>query len=72
LTNTARFAVAFAILALASGCGPRVLVQPSSFEPKRVNYIYFVEQQPGKDSRLYRCEILPDNRVDCAVQFDLD
>jgi hypothetical protein len=64
----ARVAVALAL----GGCGPRIIVQPSSAEAKHLNYVYFVEQEAGKDSRLKRCEILPDNRVDCAVEFDLD
>ena len=72
---TRAFVVPSATLALffsMSGCTPtRLLIQPQSFEPRELGYIYFVEQEAQKDSRLERCEIQPDNTVKCAVQFDL-
>ncbi|HYP88506.1 MAG TPA: hypothetical protein VEQ59_10135 [Polyangiaceae bacterium] len=55
-----------------AGCGtPRELLQPASAEAKEFNYIYFVEQEQKKDSRLKRCEIAADNTAKCAVMFDL-
>ncbi|HYJ07656.1 MAG TPA: hypothetical protein VEX18_01570 [Polyangiaceae bacterium] len=64
--------VTLAGLGLLAGCAPpRVLVQPASAEAKELNYIYFVEQEQNKDSRLKRCEITADNSTKCAVQFDL-
>lgn len=64
--------IALAGLGMVAGCAPpRVLVQPSSAEAKEFNYIYFVEQEQNKDSRLKRCEIAADNSAKCAVQFDL-
>ena len=66
------FLVALIGLAIGAGCAPpRVLVQPRSAEAKELNYIYFVEQEQNKDSRLKRCEINADNTAKCAVQFDL-
>ncbi|HEY3820455.1 MAG TPA: hypothetical protein VGL81_24990 [Polyangiaceae bacterium] len=63
---------ALALLLSTGGCEPtRALVQPRSVEPKELGYIYFIEQEAQKDSRLKRCEILPDNSVKCAVEFDL-
>jgi hypothetical protein len=57
---------------LAVGCAPpRELIQPASAEAKEFNYIYFVEQEQKKDSRLKRCEIASDNSAKCAVMFDL-
>ena len=54
------------------GCGvPRELIKPASAEAKEFNYIYFVEQEQKKDSRLKRCEINADNTAKCAVMFDL-
>ncbi len=56
----------------AAGCAPpRELIQPASAEAKEFNYIYFVEQEQKKDSRLKRCEINADNTAKCAVMFDL-
>jgi hypothetical protein len=67
-----RSPAALALLLSTGGCEPgRSLVQPRSFEPKELGYIYFVEQEPQGESRLKRCEILPDNSVKCAVEFDL-
>lgn len=67
--------LAFLMLAVATaavGCAPpRELIQPASAEAKEFNYIYFVEQEQKKDSRLKRCEINPDNTAKCAVMFDL-
>jgi hypothetical protein len=69
--------MAFLLLAVtaataAVGCAPpRELIQPSSAEAKEFNYIYFVEQEQKKDSRLKRCEIAADNTAKCAVMFDL-
>ncbi len=58
--------------ALGAGCAPpRELIQPASAEAKEFNYIYFVEQEQKKDSRLKRCEIAADNSAKCAVMFDL-
>lgn len=55
-----------------NGCAvPRELIQPASAEAKEFNYIYFVEQEQKKDSRLKRCEINADNTAKCAVMFDL-
>lgn len=54
-------------LLLLSGCSQRVLVQGRTHD----SHIYFVEQENGRDSRLKRCEIRPDNQAVCAVQFDL-
>jgi hypothetical protein len=62
---------ALALLLSEGGCASRLLVQPRSFEPKDLGYIYFVEQEGQSASRLKRCELLPDNSVKCAVQFDL-
>jgi hypothetical protein len=67
---------AFLTLALVAltgsvGCTPRLLLQPASAEAKELNYIYFVEQEEKKDSRLKRCEINADNTTKCAVMFDL-
>lgn len=57
---------------LSVGCAPpRELIQPASAEAKEFNYIYFVEQEQKKDSRLKRCEINADNTAKCAVMFDL-
>ncbi len=50
---------------------PRELIKPASAEAKEFNYIYFVEQEQKKDSRLKRCEINADNTAKCAVMFDL-
>ncbi len=56
----------------AVGCAqPRELIQPRSAVAQEFNYIYFVEQEQKKDSRLKRCEINADNTAKCAVQFDL-
>ena len=56
----------------AVGCAqPRELIQPRSATAQELNYIYFVEQEQKKDSRLKRCEINADNTAKCAVQFDL-
>lgn len=58
--------------ALGVGCAPpRELIQPASAEAKEFPYIYFVEQEEKKDSRLKRCEINADNTAKCAVMFDL-
>lgn len=63
-------AVTFA--AIGVGCAPpRELIQPASAEAKELPYIYFVEQEQKKDSRLKRCEIAADNTAKCAVMFDL-
>jgi hypothetical protein len=64
--------VACVAVGLLAGCAPpRVLVQPSSAEAKELNYIYFVEQEQNKDSRLKRCQLNEDNTAKCEVQFDL-
>ena len=68
--------IAFLLLAsyalVGLGCPPpRELIQPASAERKEFNYIYFVEQEQKKDSRLKRCEIAADNTTKCAVMFDL-
>lgn len=64
--------LALATLSSLAGCAPpRVLVQARSAEAKELNYIYFVEQEQNKDSRLKRCEVSADNSAKCAVQFDL-
>ena len=69
--------MAFLMLAVVAassvlGCAPpRELIQPASAEAKEFNYIYFVEQEQKKDSRLKRCEIAADNSAKCAVMFDL-
>ena len=64
--------IATTFAAVGAGCAPpRELIQPSSAEAKEFNYIYFVEQEQKKDSRLKRCEIAADNSAKCAVMFDL-
>lgn len=64
--------IAAAFAAVGAGCAPpRELIQPASAERKEFNYIYFVEQEQKKDSRLKRCEIAADNSTKCAVMFDL-
>ncbi len=61
-----------AFTALGVGCAPpRELIHPTSAEAKELPYIYFVEQEQKKDSRLKRCEIAADNSSKCAVMFDL-
>jgi hypothetical protein len=64
--------IAASFAALGVGCAPpRELIQPASAEAKEFPYIYFVEQEEKKDSRLKRCEINADNTAKCAVMFDL-
>jgi len=64
--------VAATFATVGVGCAPpRELIQPASAEAKEFNYIYFVEQEQKKDSRLKRCEIAADNTAKCAVMFDL-
>jgi|GEM_PF-5222109 len=64
--------IATTFAAVGVGCAPpRELIKPSSAEAKELNYIYFVEQEQKKDSRLKRCEIAADNSAKCAVMFDL-
>jgi len=64
--------IAATFAAVGVGCAPpRELIQPASAEAKEFNYIYFVEQEQKKDSRLKRCEIAADNSAKCAVMFDL-
>jgi hypothetical protein len=55
-----------------SACGHPVLVQPTSAELTETNYIYFVEQKPGRGSIVKRCEIMANNSVVCESQYDLD
>lgn len=71
--KTISFLVMAATAALgAVGCQqPRDLIQPRSATAQELNYIYFVEQEQKKDSRLKRCEINSDNTAKCTVQFDL-
>ena len=72
MTLRARFFVLLVLASLPACGGPRVLIHPSAAEAKELDYIYFVDEVSGRDSKLTRCKILPDNRVDCQVQFDLD
>lgn len=66
------FLLALSFAAMGVACGPpRELIKPASAEAKEFNYIYFVEQEQKKDSRLKRCEIAADNSAKCAVMFDL-
>jgi hypothetical protein len=71
--KTISFLMLTCVTALAAvGCQqPRDLIQPRSAVAQELNYIYFVEQEQKKDSRLKRCEINADNTAKCAVQFDL-
>lgn len=67
-----KLAFSMLMVSAAAGCAtPRELIKPASAEPKEFNYIYFVEQEQKKDSRLKRCEIAADNSAKCAVMFDL-
>lgn len=70
--KTVAFLLAASFAAMGAACAPpRELIKPSSAEAKEFNYIYFVEQEQKKDSRLKRCEINADNTAKCAVMFDL-
>jgi len=72
MKNLAFLLVAVTSASFVVGCAPpRELIQPASAEAKEFNYIYFVEQEQKKDSRLKRCEIAADNTAKCAVMFDL-
>lgn len=72
MKNIAFLMLAVTFAALGVGCAPpRELIRPASAEAKELPYIYFVEQEQKKDSRLKRCEIAADNTAKCAVMFDL-
>lgn len=59
------------VAGIASGCAKRQIIRPAASEPNYLNYIYFVEQESGRDSRLKRCDIAPDNRVSCETEYAL-
>lgn len=54
----------------ALGCTQRVMVQPR-YVSEQTEYVYFVEQVDGRDSRIKKCDIAPDTSARCSVQFDL-
>ena len=60
------------LLTGATGCTYRALVWPTHMDAEPQEHIYFVEQETDKDSRIKKCDILKDNSVKCAVQFDLE
>ena len=58
---------------LASGCVvPRALEGPTSFVHEDRPYIYFVEQEQMRDSRIKKCDIGDKNTVACKTQYDLE
>jgi type IV pilus biogenesis protein CpaD/CtpE len=61
-----------ALLVSVSGCATqRVLIWPTHMDNDKQEHIYFVEQEQAADSRIKKCDIHPDNRVTCSVQYDL-
>jgi hypothetical protein len=68
---TARRTLLLLLAVCALACAPqRTLVRPATPSKARLDYVYFIENVEGKDSRLMKCDIRPDNGVVCAIQFD--
>ncbi len=61
---------ALLLVCAAAGCGPRVLVQPTYVKSATTEYIYFVEQRAPSSSKIWKCNIHPDNSVVCTVQVE--
>jgi len=71
-----------ALLVMSAGCAKRVLLAPHAMPtdtrdgfkppPTSGDYVYFVEQEEEKDSRIKKCDIRPDNTVACTTQYDMD
>jgi hypothetical protein len=59
-------------LLFATACAQRALIQPSYVHAENIEFVYMVEQEDQKDSRIKKCDILPDNSVNCTTEFDLD
>jgi len=63
--------IAFGLLA-AAGCVPnRVFLQPTYVRSGDIEFVYMIEQEQQKDSRIKKCDIQPDNSVVCTTQYDL-
>ena len=59
-------------LLFAAACTQRALIQPSYVNAENIEFVYMIEQEDQKDSRIKKCDILPDNSVNCTTEFDLD
>ena len=67
-----RFVFFLGLLIGIPGCGARALVQPQYESGERREYVYFVENVLGSDSRIKKCDIQPDNAVYCTTQHQLE
>jgi hypothetical protein len=54
-----------------AGCAGRSIQMPIRAAGPQRDYIYFVEDDGAHDSRIKKCDILPDNSVRCTIQHDL-
>lgn len=72
VVSTLRLGLASSAALLLGACGqpPVVLMQPTSVTEDGSEYVYFIEQEQNKSSRIKRCSLGKDNKASCSVEYE--